>query len=277
MNMKRNDVIEEIAGFAKAKNALLGFAPVDRWDEYNEVPPAFRPKSIWNEAKTVIVLGLSVLLPMLETTPSIIYTTLYETCNTELDQIAYQLCRILNQSGHSSIFMPRDGYGNISVLVDEPTASFSQVYAAKYAGLGTVGYNHTLLTPQHGPRVRFVSVLTSMKVPGTRLVKEQLCTHCLLCAKCCPTHAFEIDKDSEIGDMNKNSCAKYHAQLREAYRFPCGVCIKVCPVGKDRKLYNSKNMARYHSNGSEKQEQKSWKHCQRYGSKPLEGKMKILG
>ena len=207
---------------------------------------------------------------MLETTPSIIYTTLYETCNTELDQLAYQLCRILNQKGHSSIFMPRDGYGHISILVDEPTASFSQVYAAKYAGLGTVGYNHTLLTPQYGPRVRFVSVLTSLKIPGTRLVKEQLCTHCLMCAKCCPTHAFEIDKSSKIGSMNKIKCAEYHAQLREAYRFPCGVCIKVCPVGKDRELYESNNMSKYLSYDKENQEYQSWKHCQRYGSKPLE-------
>ena len=268
--MKRNDVIKEIAVFAKEKNALLGFAPVKRWDEFNEVPFSFRPKSIWNEAQTVIVLGLPVLLPMLETTPSIIYTTLYETCNTELDQIAYELCRILNMSGHSSIFMPRDGYGHISVLVDEPTASFSQVYAAKYAGLGTVGYNHTLLTPQYGPRVRFVSVLTSLKVRGSSLLKKQLCTYCHMCAKWCPTKSFEIDKDSKIGSMDKIRCAEYHADLRAAYRFPCGVCIKVCPVGKDRKLYNSKNTSKYFSHGNENQKQESWKHCQKYGSKPLE-------
>lgn len=275
--MKRDDVKEDIERFAEGKNALLGFAPARRWEEYEEVPPAFRPGSIWNETETVIVLGLPVLLPMLETTPSIIYTTLYETCNVELDQMAYDLCGILNMRGHSSIFMPRDGYGHISVLVDEPTASFSQVYAAKYAGLGTVGYNHTLLTPQYGPRARFVSVLTSMKIPGTKLVKEQLCTRCMMCAKCCPTHAFEIDKGSKIGSMDKIACAEYHTQLRAAYRFPCGVCIKVCPVGKDRNLYNSKNTNKYLSHDNENQEQRSWKHCQRYGSKPLEGTVKILG
>lgn len=267
--MQHNTVKDEITRFAEGRGAVLGFAPVERWDKYKEVPPAFRPKSIWKEAETVIVLGLPVLLPMLETTPSIIYTTLYETCNTELDQFAYQLCRILNQKGYPSIFMPRDGYGDISVLVDEPTASFSQVYAAKYAGLGTVGYNHTLITPEYGPRVRFVSVLTSLKIPGSKLVKKHLCTFCLLCAKCCPMHAIEIDKDSKIGPMNKRKCSEYHVRLHEAYRFPCGVCIKVCPVGKDRKLYNSKNIAKYISQHTEKQEYLAWKHCQRYGSKPL--------
>lgn len=107
---------------------------------------------------------------MLETTPSIIYTTLYQTCNTELDQLAFQLCRILNGKGHASIFMPRDGYGDIRILVEEPTAAFSQVYAAKYAGLGTVGFNHTLLTPEYGPRVRFVSVFTTLKTQGGKMI-----------------------------------------------------------------------------------------------------------
>ncbi|PWB49666.1 MAG: epoxyqueuosine reductase [Candidatus Methanoperedenaceae archaeon] len=266
--MKNETMKNEIRRFAKEKNAFLGFAPVDRWDDYNEVPVAFRPKSIWKDTETVIVLGLPVLLPMLETTPSIIYTTLYETCNTELDQIAFELCRKLNTKGYSSIFMPRDGYGHISVLVDEPAASFSQVYAAKYAGFGTVGYNHTLLTPQYGPRMRFVSVLTSLKIPGSKLLEKQLCTRCLICAKSCPTDAFEINKNSMIGSMNKRNCAEYHTKLREAYRFPCGVCIKVCPVGLDRKLYKSENISRYISQGSENQEQMSWKHCQKYGSKP---------
>lgn len=267
--MRHEIMKDEIVKFAKEKNALVGFAPVERWDEYDEVPPEFRPKSIWEKSETVIVLGLPILLPMLETTPSIVYTTMYETSNAELDQIAYQLCRILNQKGHSSIFMPRDGYGHISVLVKEPMASFSQKYAAKYAGLGTVGYNHTLLTPQYGPRVRFVSVLTSLKIPGTRMAKKELCTHCLMCAKCCPTQAFDIDEDAKIGSMNKIKCAEYHAQLREGYRFPCGVCIKVCPIGKDRELYES-NIAKYLSTDRESQEYHAWKHCQRYGSRPLE-------
>ncbi len=36
---------------------LIGFASVERWDEANEVPPEFRPKSLWKQACTVIVLG----------------------------------------------------------------------------------------------------------------------------------------------------------------------------------------------------------------------------
>jgi epoxyqueuosine reductase QueG len=259
----------EIEKFAKRSGALLGFAPVGRWDKHGDVPLSFRPKALWKETESVIVLGLQIPLPMLETTPSIIYTTLYETCNTELDQLAFQLCRMLNDRGHAAVFMPRDGYGHISVLVDNPAASFSQVYAAKYAGLGTVGYNHTLLTPQYGPRVRFVSVLTSLKLPGSRMPKKQLCTRCLLCSRFCPTGAFEPGGKGPIARMDKRACARYHARLREAYRFPCGVCIKVCPVGKDRDLYKSANPAKYLAQRQDDQEQQALEHFRRYGSKPL--------
>ncbi len=260
-----------ITKFAGQHGALLGFAPVERWDTYGDVPPPFRPKSIWKEARTVIVLGLPVLLPMLETTPSIIYATFYETCNTELDQLAYQLCRILNRKGHPSIFMPRDGYGHISVLVEEPVASFSQVYAAKYAGLGTVGFNHTLLTPEYGPRVRFVSVFTSLEIPGGRMIEKDLCSRCLMCLKCCPTKAFDEDGKGSTGVMDSKACARYHARLREAYRFPCGVCIKVCPIGEDRKLYKSGKLTKYFSGRADVEEQRAWEHCRKYGGKPLDG------
>lgn len=260
---------DEITQFAAEHGAILGFAPVSRWEEYGDVPIPFRPRSLWKEAETVIVLGLPVLLPMLETTPSIIYTTLYETCNIELDQLGFRLCRILNRGGYGSIFLPRDGYGHIKVLVDEPTASFSQVYAAKYAGLGTVGYNHTLLTVDYGPRVRFVSVFTTLKIPGSPMVEEDLCTRCLTCAKCCPTHAFADDGDKPVARMNKLACAKYHAELRDAYCFPCGVCIKVCPVGEDRQLYKSTDPGKYLSPNTDSEEQQAWRHFQKYGSKPL--------
>lgn len=263
-------VEETIAEFAALHGALLGLAPADRWDVHEDVPPAFRPRALWKQTNTVIVLGLQVPLPMLETTPSIIYTTLYQTCNTELDQLAFQLCRILNGKGHASIFMPRDGYGDIRILVEEPTAAFSQVYAAKYAGLGTVGFNHTLLTPEYGPRVRFVSVFTTLKTQGGKMIEKDLCTRCLMCAKCCPTRAFEEDSLHFAGLMDKKACAMYHARLRDAHRFPCGVCIKVCPVGRDRELYKSGKPAKYLTDRDD-EEHRAWKHCQKYGSKPLDG------
>jgi len=53
------------------------------------------------------------------------------------------------------------------VLLENPFGSFSHTYAAKYAGLGTVGVSRNLLTPQWGPRVRFGSVFTAVSLLAT--------------------------------------------------------------------------------------------------------------
>ena len=61
---------------------LMGFAPVERWEKPpKELPNTFRewiprefwPQSIYPEAKTVVVIGLPVQLPIVETAPSIYY------------------------------------------------------------------------------------------------------------------------------------------------------------------------------------------------------------
>ena len=161
----------------------------------------------------------------------------------------------LNRLGYKAFFFPRDCYGDISVLVKKPQAAFSHVIAGKYAGLGTIGYNHTLITKEYGPRVRLVSVITDVMLPPDDIIKKDLCVKCLFCKKSCPTSAFRT-KDKLISDMDKYKCASYHAELKSEYRYPCGVCIKVCPVGEDKKLYGSSSVS---SEGIA--------HCKNHGSK----------
>ena len=74
----------------KAKSlgaSLVNFAPAARWDEYGEVQPDYRPKALWDKVNTVIVIGVPMLLPVLESTPSINYQEMYNTSNVLLDQI----------------------------------------------------------------------------------------------------------------------------------------------------------------------------------------------
>ncbi|MDR1505398.1 MAG: hypothetical protein LBT43_23370 [Prevotella sp.] len=53
---------------------LIGFTPVYRWAEYNEMPECYFPQNVFPHPKTVIVLGLPIFIPMLDTTPSIVYS-----------------------------------------------------------------------------------------------------------------------------------------------------------------------------------------------------------
>lgn len=151
---------------------IIGFAPVERWEEFKDTKSEFFPQNIWPGVRTVIVLGIQIFLPMLETTPSSLYSELYNTLNRLTDDMAYNLANYLNRKGNKAFFFPRDCYGDISVLIKKPEAAFSHVLAGKYAGLGTIGRNHTLLTREFGPRVRLVSVLTYAVITPSKMYEN---------------------------------------------------------------------------------------------------------
>ena len=128
------------------------------------------------------------------------------------------------------------------MLVRKPEAAFSHVIAAKYAGLGTIGVNHTLLTPEYGPRVRLVSVITDAEVHPDPMIRGELCIECGRCVNACPQKAFTRKDGVLAAEMDKFKCAAYHEQLKHEFRYPCGVCTAVCPVGADRTLYGMRSV-----------------------------------
>ena len=274
--MDEVDLREDIMRFARERGAdIIGFASADTWDEMDEVPPDFRPKAIWPEAKTIIVIGISMPLPILETTPSILHTEMYRTCNRELDNLAFNLVRYLNSWHVPSFFFPRDGYGDVEILMETPMAAFNHRMATKYAGLGTVGLSHNLLTPEFGPRVRFVSVFISVELEPDKMLEKELCIKCLACAECCPVEALSPLEDRLIADYDVKACTEEAARLTRKRSYPCGICIKVCPIGADRKLYRSpgviakyrKEMEALAANPAHP-DYKSWVHARRYGVRP---------
>jgi epoxyqueuosine reductase len=145
---------QEIIAYAKSRDAdIIGFAGVDRWPEFNEVPPDFWPTALMEQAKTVIVIGMQMPLPIVDTTPSNIHLETYETSNRELDGIAYNLTRFLNRKGYASMSFPRDGYRSLKKLLENPYVPFSHTFAAKYAGLGTVSIIFNFCTPSSVPEI----------------------------------------------------------------------------------------------------------------------------
>jgi O-acetylhomoserine (thiol)-lyase len=245
----------------------VGFAPVERWKEMastvlpgtpmpSEPRENYFPSNIWPWSKIVITGVVPVLLPMGETTPSNFYSELYNTTNRILDEAAYRLSSSLIRYGYKAHFFPRDGYGEIGALVEKPEAAFSQALAAKYAGIGTIGRNHCLLTKEFGPRVRIVSIITDAEFAPDPMMEENLCTGCGACSRACPIGAFTRRDDIDIDDMERYKCSKYHEFLRSEMRYPCGVCVMTCPVGEDRKRYGGKAIS-----------QEGYYHLQNFGSK----------
>lgn len=268
----KGEIIEECR---RLQIPIVGFAPVDRWKKPPEelphkfkewIPEEFWPQSIYPEAKTVIVIGLPVQLPIVETAPSIYYHQLYNTVNAALDDKAYEISNFLNDKGYPSIFLPRDGYGDMDVLIKNPFAFFSHRHAAYLAGLGSFGLQNLILTPEYGPRVRFTSIFTSAELEGDPIKGDDLCTRCMACFNHCPVNAVKSEGEFPP-PVDKVTCARRSKKLSGEYRSPCGICITVCPVGEDRKFFGREDVSIYDEGETPERLKKAWEHVRRYGSK----------
>ncbi len=247
---------------------LVGFAPAARWDDQRYeslVPLEFRPGAIFPGTKTVIVIGIPVFLPIVETTPSIWYHELYKTVNTLLDTNGYRISTFLFEEGHTSVWIPRDGYGTVSILKEKPLAFFSHRHAAYLAGLGTFGVNNMILTRKYGPRVRFTSIFTTAELTADEVIEEGLCIRCMRCVYACPEQVLD-EQGYPLGITNKKDCATRSETLSHRFISPCGICIKVCPVGEDRIHFNREDMHIYDENNPSYHDlHHAWNHVRSYG------------
>lgn len=225
--------------YAKARSLgahIIRCAPADAWEKEPVQPSAFWPKNIWPWCERVIVLGIPLFPPMVNTTPSMVYQELYNTSNRVMDDMAYHLAGYLTDLGYRAMFFPRDCYADIQALLKNPAAAFSHVLAAYYAGAGTIGDSHNLITREFGPRVRLVSVLTGAPIEPDKKIARNLCIHCEKCLRACPVNCFS-NCGEQLYEMDKEACTQYHLNLQAANHFPCGICANICPVGEDLAQY----------------------------------------
>jgi len=122
------------------------------------------------------------------------------------------------------------------------------------AGLGALGRNGLLLTPEYGPRVRICKVFTDMPLKADELnlayIKKvkNFCKTCFKCAEACETDAISKKREPtfEPATISNNSCVKkYYVDVEKCFDFwiensgDCGNCIAACPFSKIKKLYSS--------------------------------------
>jgi NAD-dependent dihydropyrimidine dehydrogenase PreA subunit len=109
------------------------------------------------------------------------------------------------------------------------------------AGLGELGRNGLLITPQFGSRVRLCKILTNLPLeldqPISFGVKE-FCSTCKLCAKHCENGAISMNDDPSFTTTctsNNPGAQKWYVNAEKCYLYwchnsiDCSTCIKVCP------------------------------------------------
>jgi epoxyqueuosine reductase len=165
------------------------------------------------------------------------YDYLYFTVNHSLDRIALRLSVTLNDHGFQTLLIPA------SDRVDEENllGIFSHKLAARLAGRGWIGPSCLLITPEAGPRVRWVTVLTDAPLESDSPVSDR-CADCQLCVKACPPRAFtgrpfDPQEPREVR-FDVHRCEEYRDDLRDQVTGvrTCGMCVFVCPYGRRQNL-----------------------------------------
>lgn len=109
------------------------------------------------------------------------------------------------------------------------------------AGLGQLGRNGLLITPEYGPRVRLCKVFTDLPLKPDKPIDfgvTDFCRHCRLCAEACEVGAISTEAEptwEPACRSNNPGVLKWHVDSEKCYDFwcdngtDCSTCITVCP------------------------------------------------
>ncbi|MGO9316070.1 MAG: hypothetical protein ACLQDI_25450 [Syntrophobacteraceae bacterium] len=202
MNLK--DELRDIA----LRNHLdfFGVGSVDRWAN---APAGRRPNDLLPEAKSVVVMGIKIPKGSIESNNRAfesglrhgIFTYMlfgYNKLNEAMDRAAMKVGHHLENHAGDEAFLipsstPRDEYLMMGTM--------SNRHSAVCAGLGEFGWNGLVLTPEVGPRVRWVQVVTSCELEPDPLYQgPMLCNRskCRVCIDICPVKAFSEKEAHEL-------------------------------------------------------------------------------
>ncbi|MFX1283234.1 MAG: 4Fe-4S double cluster binding domain-containing protein [Promethearchaeota archaeon] len=168
--------------------------------------------------------------------PGEIYAHHYRTSNLLLDQITLRLSEKIIQRGYSALAIPASlSLGDNKLSSNAPHKAF-----ARSAGLGWIGKNLLLITPNYGPRVRLATVLTDIPLSPGKPLENFNCGICSKCIEACPIKALKsFDfKGYPVKRENILDAVKCQTRLEKISEMEfigvsiCGICIKVCPIGK---------------------------------------------
>ncbi len=178
---------------AKALGAdLVGVASVETVSR-NPVPGCpHSPADILKGARSIVVLARRLLSGMSRERDWRNRNVHYagEMALSTMEELTYEVVRFFEEHGEPSIMVPA-AYSR-SHQVDVAAKALSLPHLAVEAGLGTLGLNLAVLTPEHGPRVILGAVLTTAELEPDPMLERPLCLgeECGRCLLACPGDAI---------------------------------------------------------------------------------------
>jgi len=203
---------------------ICGIASIDR---FNEAPEGFNPIDTLPSCKSVIVFGKKYLKGTLDCKNTIPYTIVRNLLSEMLDIISVKFCNIMENK--NIIAIPLGTLG--PTVHDKKTNRIRSVVSVKHsavlAGLGYIGKNTLLITPEYGNMVWLSAVLINIELEPDKIIDKHCPKDCFLCIESCPVNALK--KDNLEMDQGKCWYYSYHTNEGESFYFKCNKCRTICP------------------------------------------------
>jgi len=200
---------------------LCGIASVDR---FGGVPEGYHPRDVLPSCRSVVVFALKFNAGTLQCATKIPYTVTRNTLSSEMDTMSVRFCAAMEENGITAV-----PTGTITTA-DTKTGRFRNIVSAKHsavaAGLGRIGRNALLVTPEYGNMVWLNAVLTDAGLePDEPLTGDPCPEGCSLCVDNCPSKALGNP------EINQLACFDYafHTDPGEEFVFKCHTCRSICP------------------------------------------------
>jgi epoxyqueuosine reductase QueG len=203
---------------------LCGIALAER---FAGAPDGFRPVDIYRNCRTVVVFAKRLPLGALSADNCVPYTFLNSVVTEEVDRLAIDVSRKLEELGIASVPIPSDDpYEHWEANRSYGRAILSLRHAAYLAGLGVLGKNTLLLNDKFGNMVQIGAVLVDAELDGDPLATYEGCMHnCRLCLDACPAGALDGETvNQQLCRPLSNFRTEKGYVLKKCYR-----CRAICP------------------------------------------------
>jgi epoxyqueuosine reductase len=212
---------------------LVGIAPIDR---FRNAPAGHHPSEFMPACKSTISVSMHIHQgvadvwgnydqPNKTNTPYLFYG--YGLTNLEMAGMANRIAKTLEYRGYKSLCFLPTWITSMAKYMDETKttrklkAEISHRHAAVAAGLGVLGLNGLVLTPEFGSMQRLVTVLTSAELEptplyhGPELCRPELCG--MKCVRLCPAKAFSEEERQSCAIGDRTFTYSTHDNIRCSY------------------------------------------------------------
>jgi hypothetical protein len=184
------------------------------------------------ECKYSIVMTVKMDGDAIKTSPSFTASTVTGLAYSQMAFLVGCMAEFIRNLGYIALPMGNDTALSIPLAID--------------AGLGQLGRNGLLITPEYGPCVRICKVFTDLPLhPDTPIAfgVPEFCKTCHKCADACEADAIQTEDEPSFNIVcrsNNKGILRWAVDHDKCYNFwienggECSNCIAACPFFTDK-------------------------------------------